>query len=29
MRHDNKRLSILQNLNVTLEKLSTNSLLFL
>jgi hypothetical protein len=28
MRHDNKRLSILQDLNVTLEKLSINSLLF-
>jgi hypothetical protein len=28
MRHDNKRLSILQNLNVTLEKPSTDSLYF-
>jgi hypothetical protein len=29
MRHDNKRLSILQNLNVTLEKPRTNSPSFL
>jgi hypothetical protein len=29
MRHDNKILSILQDLNVTLEKPSTNSLSFL
>jgi uncharacterized coiled-coil protein SlyX len=28
MRHDNKRLSILQDLNVTLEKPSTDSLYF-